>query len=122
MCSSYVKASSRAARREDLKRRLYDFLGKNYIFCHFAVETLDTFGEENLALSKDLARRMRVVTGEARSRLFPTKRISIEIQRENTISIPASLPQPLINFKKYYVCNLTSFTCKHKYVIMWKLT
>jgi hypothetical protein len=107
MCSSYLKASSRAAgtaaaRREDYKRRLYDFLGNNYIFCPFAVETLGTFGEEALALVKDLGRRIRVVTGEARSRLFLTQRISIEIQRGNAISILASLPPTSNKFHEIF--------------------
>jgi hypothetical protein len=53
---------------------------------------MGSFGEEALALVKDLGRRIREITGEARSRLFLTQRISIEIQRGNAISILATLP------------------------------
>jgi hypothetical protein len=97
-CKSYVQATSRAAgaaaeRREILKRSKYRFLENNYIFCPFAVETLGTFGVEALNLVKDLGKRIREVTGEPRSRLFLTQRISIAIQRGNAIGILASLPQ-----------------------------
>ena len=87
-CQSYVQASSRVAGaaaelREKHKRTLYSFLGNNYIFCPFAVETLGTFGEEALSLVHELGKRIRDITGEPRSRLFLTQRISIAIQRGN---------------------------------------
>ena len=97
LCKSYIQASSRAAgsaaaTRENHKRRTYAFLGNNYIFCPFAVETMGTFGEDALALVQELGKRRRQITGEPRSRLFLTQRISIEIQRGNCISILATLP------------------------------
>ncbi len=56
------------------------------------LNTMGTFGEDALALIKDLGRRIRETTGEARSRIFLTQKISIEIQRGNAISILATLP------------------------------
>ena len=96
-CKSYVQSSSRVAgaaaeRSENRKRTKYRFLENNYIFCPFAVETLGTFGEAALNLVKDLGKRIRDVTGEPRSRLFLTQRISVAIQRGNAIGILASLP------------------------------
>lgn len=97
ICKTYIGASSRAAGsaaelRERHKRTLYQGLGNNYVFCPFAVETLGTFGEEALNLTKDLGRRIRGLTGEPRSRLFLTQRISIAIQRGNAISVLATFP------------------------------
>ncbi len=56
------------------------------------METLGTFGEAALNLVRELGKRIRDTTGEARSRLFLTQRISIAIQRGNAIGILASLP------------------------------
>ena len=96
-CRTYIQASARAAgsaaeRREKDKRRRYPFLEPNYIFCPFAVETFGSFGEEALSLVKELGRRIRSFTGEPRSRLFIVQRISIAIQRGNSISILSTLP------------------------------
>ena len=107
ICKTYVEASSRTAgsaaeRREKQKRSLYRNLGNNYIFCVFAVETLGTFGEEALSLVQELGRRIRGVTGEARSRLFLTQRISIAIQRGNAISILATLPKNTKELSEIY--------------------
>ena len=97
ICKTYIHASSRVAgsaaeRREKQKRSLYQSLGNNYVFCPFAVETLGTFGEESISLVHELGRRIRSETGEARSRLFLTQRISIAIQRGNAISILSTFP------------------------------
>jgi len=89
---SYVAAGAAASKWKAHKRNHYAFLGNNYFFCPFAVETLGTFGEEALALVKDPGSRIREITGKAKSRLYLTQRISIEIQRGNAISILASLP------------------------------
>ena len=90
---SSVAAGAAASKWKAHKRNHYAFLGNNYFFCPFAVETLGTFGEAALALVKDLGSRIREITGEAKSRLYLTQRISnIEIQRGNAISILASLP------------------------------
>ena len=107
LCQSYLQASSLAAGsaaavRESHKRRTYAFLGNNYVFCPFAVETLGTFGADALALVQELGKRRRLITGEPRSRLFLTQRISIAIQRGNAISILATLPKHSDNLPDFY--------------------
>jgi hypothetical protein len=63
-----------------------------YIHNTTTVETLGPFGEEALALVKDLVKRLIESTGEPRSCAYLIQRISIAIQRGNAASILVTVP------------------------------
>jgi hypothetical protein len=97
LANSYVSSTSRSAgaaalQAEKKKFRKYQGALSRYLFVPFAVETLGPFGEEALALVKDLGRRISDNTGEIRSKSFLTQRISIAIQRGNAASIFSTIP------------------------------
>lgn len=107
LANSYVASSSRSAGAaakiaETKKRSKYSLLMTQYKFCAFAVETLGTFGEEAIELVNELGRRLRAATGEIRSRLYLTQRISIAIQRGNSASVLATLP-PSAKFDEIFL-------------------
>ncbi len=73
-------------------RKKYEGVANLYKFVLFAVETLGPFGKEALDLIKDLGRRLIETSGELRSRVYLSQRISIAIQRGNAASIFATVP------------------------------
>jgi hypothetical protein len=76
---------------EKRKHKKYECVSNAYLFVPFAVETLGPFGEEALALVKDLGKRLIKITGEPRSCAYLIQRISIAIQRGVAASILASV-------------------------------
>jgi hypothetical protein len=92
LCKSNVSCTSRtpgaaAGKSETKKRDLYSELPSQYLFCPFAVETLGTFGEEALKLTRELGQRLRNTTGDSRETSWLTQRISLAIQRGNSASV-----------------------------------
>jgi hypothetical protein len=78
---------------EKKKKDLYSNLPNQYIFCPFAVETLDTFGKEALQLVSELGgRRSGSTTGDAQEKTWLIQRISVAIQRGNAASVLATIP------------------------------
>ncbi len=71
---------------------MYSNLPSQYLFCHFAVETLGNFGKEALQLVSELEGRLRSTTGDAREKTWLIQRISVAIQRGNAASVLATIP------------------------------
>jgi hypothetical protein len=97
LAKSYVASTSRSAgaaalQAEKKKCRKYQGVASLYNFVSFAVETLGSFGDEALDLVKDLGRRIYEKTGEIRSKSYLIQRISIAIQRGNSISVFSTIP------------------------------
>jgi hypothetical protein len=97
LAKSYVASTSRSAgaaalQAEKKKCRKYQGVASLYNFVPFAVETLGPFGDEALDLVKDLGRRIYEKTGEIRSKSYLIQRISIAIQRGNSISVFSTIP------------------------------
>jgi hypothetical protein len=108
LANSYISSTSRSAgaaalQAEKKKFRKYQGALSRYLFVPFAVETLGPFGEEALALVKDLGRRISDNTGEIRSKSFLTQRISIAIQRGNAASIFSTIPSSSKLNEIYYL-------------------
>ena len=73
-----------AASRNEAK---YAALQTHHIFQPIAVETLGPVNESARAFLDDLGRRISVLSGDDREHLFLFQRISVAIQRNNTIII-----------------------------------
>jgi hypothetical protein len=90
--STAHSAGAAALSAEKRKHKKYEGISNKYLFVPFAVETLGPFGEEALALVKDLGKRLIESSGEPRSCAYLIQRISIAIQRGNAASILATVP------------------------------
>ena len=81
-----------AERAESRKRSKYQSLDEFYDFRPVAVETLGPWGSDGRTFIKEIGDRIRVATGEPRSKSFLFQRISVAIQRGNAASILLTLP------------------------------
>ena len=67
------------------KMEKYAELSKTSCFCPIIIETLGPFNDLGLALLTELGRRMTACTGDAREIQHLLQRISVTIQRFNSI-------------------------------------
>ncbi|XP_055328595.1 uncharacterized protein LOC129581495 [Paramacrobiotus metropolitanus] len=92
VAASHIKstsaiAGSAALQAEEKKSRFYSYLNGRYIFTPIAFETMGPWGPAAIAIIKELGKRLRSHSGEARSHVFLRQRLSIEIQRGNAVSV-----------------------------------
>ena len=80
-----------AARAEERKEAKYISLPAGHQFVPVAVETMGAMGPRTLLFLKELGKRMRAQTGEARSADYLLQRLSAAVQRGNAISIMSGL-------------------------------
>src|SRR5271155_809314 len=73
-----------------LKVAKYAPLTKNYAFAPIAFETLGPINASGKSLIQDLGKRMSAVTGDERETAFLSQRLSVLIQRFNSISFRGS--------------------------------
>lgn len=98
LAPSYVRNSSMRAgyaARLAVNRKLHDYssiIEQNYLFIPFAVETLGTWCQEAIDFIDVLGSRIAHCTGERKSRLYLTQKISIIIQRMNAACVMGTLP------------------------------
>lgn len=90
--SSSVEAGKVAKEAEDLKTAKYSHLTANYHFVPVAIETLGAFGPSARSFFKELAGRLRDITWDPATYFNLCQRISVCIQRSNSISMLGSLP------------------------------
>lgn len=89
---SYLKWSSEvsgsvADNAERDKHNNYIDLKNQYIFTPLAFESLGAVGPETMVFLKELGKRMKKNSGELRSLDYLMQRISVAIQRGNSIRI-----------------------------------
>ena len=60
------------------------------MFSPIAIETLGAIGPKSLALLKDLGRRIRSELGEPKSTEYLLQRLSVAVQRGNSIYVLVS--------------------------------
>ena len=85
-----------AAGAEVRKESKYCQLSHSYHFVPLAIESLGAIGPKSWSLVRDLGRRIMNYSGEARSFSFLLQRLSVTIQRGNSILIRSTLP-PLLD-------------------------
>ena len=79
-----------AATAEEWKSEKYRGLPPGHKFSPIAIETLGAIGPKSLALLKDLGCRIRSELGEPKSTEYLLMRLSVAVQRGNSISVLAS--------------------------------
>lgn len=82
-------AADRAFRRKEAK---YAVISSDHFFVPVAVETLGAWAEESLLFIRELGRRIARQTGEPRSTTFLLQRLSIAVQKMNSVCILSTLP------------------------------
>lgn len=90
LADSYIASSSRSAgsaaeAAAARKVQKYADIPANYIFKPIAVETLGVFSSSATEVINELGRRISLVSGEARETRFLYQRLSITVQRYNSI-------------------------------------
>ena len=78
-------------RREDYNTNKKTSLPAGHHFVPVAVETMGAMGPRTLLFLKELGKRVRAQTGEARSADYLLQRMSAAVQRGNAISIMSGL-------------------------------
>ena len=100
--ASYVIQSTSDARAvaklaETKKRDKYLAIARSHHFVPVAVETSGAFGPEALELFDDIARRIRIVSQEVKSRAFLFQRISVALQQGNASAVLGTAPVDIYN-------------------------
>ena len=81
-----------AAHAEEEKIKKYAHLDSIYVFQPVAIETCGSIGPVSKPFLRDLARRIKMVSGEPKSFGFLMQRISVAIQIGNATSVLGTLP------------------------------
>jgi hypothetical protein len=84
------KAAEGAASRKELK---YQALAGTYTFIPLAFETLGPINSKGISFFRELGRRLSARSGDTRETAFLFQRLSIAIQRFNSIAFHGSFPQ-----------------------------
>ena len=82
-------AAEKAFKKKESK---YTEIAKHFIFMPVAMETFGAWAEESLSFIRVLGRRIATRTGEPRSSTFLLQRISVAVQKANSISVLSTLP------------------------------
>ena len=82
---------------ETKKRDKYLAIARSHHFIPVAVETSGAFGPEALELFDDIARRIRIVSQEVKSRAFLFQRISVALQQGNASAVLGTAPVDIYN-------------------------
>ena len=81
-----------AAQAELKKLSKYSSLPPSVCFVPVAIESLGTFGPRTVSFLHDLGRRITLYSGDRRASEYLFQRLSVAIQRGNSLMIRASLP------------------------------
>jgi hypothetical protein len=84
---SQASVAEMAAERKTLK---YSTLPANIIFQPVAFETLGPINQSGVEFISEIGRRLEQVSGDARERFFLFQRLSITVQRFNSVAFRGS--------------------------------
>ena len=84
-------AAESAGEKKDVK---YHELAKTYTFIPIACETLGPINTKALSFLADLGRPIALVTGDPREGSFLFQRLSITVQRFNSVCFKGSFTSP----------------------------
>ena len=79
-----------AASAEERKCEKYQGLPPGHTFTPVAIETLGAIGPKSMVFLRELGRRIRAVTDEPKSADYLLQRISVAVQRGNSIAVQGS--------------------------------
>ena len=100
LASSYTSLSSVSAglvaeRAASLKLDKYSQLTSSFQFVPVAFETLGPINKEGLSFLQNLGKKISIITGDPRESSFLLQRLSIILQRFNSVSLKDSFPVAL---------------------------
>ena len=89
---SYMALATReagcvATSAEEKKAAKYSHLPPSYVFAPVAIETSGAIGRSSKAFLQELGRKLRVQSGESKSTAYLLQRLSVAVQRGNSIAI-----------------------------------
>ena len=76
-----------------------------------AIETSGVFGPEATSFFKELARRIKIETGEPRSFHFLVQRIAVAIQRGNAAAVLGTMPDRTFILYYYFLYHFCTVVC-----------
>ena len=85
-----IEAGQAAAKAENAKRSKYPDLVRRYRFEPVAIETSGVFGPSTRSIVNEIGKRISEKTGEKRETFWLKQRLSIAIQKGNSLSIISS--------------------------------
>jgi hypothetical protein len=88
-----TQAGAAADRAATLKHSKYQTISQTHIFIPVAIETSGVWNDEGLNFMIELGRRLTAITSDQRETTFLLQRISIAIQRSNSISFNGTFPK-----------------------------
>ena len=88
-----VRAGAVADATETRKAAQYHHLLATHIFAPVAIETSGNFGSDTHLFLKEISKRLKSSSGEALSHQFLLQRLSVAVQRGNTLSILGTMQQ-----------------------------
>lgn len=77
--------------KEELKRTKYEPITNNYWFCPIAIDTIGAYGTQAAEIVKEIGSRNYQRSGQRQATFFLRQRISIAIQKGNSIALNFSL-------------------------------
>ena len=89
--SAASEAGAVASQAEERKITKYSHLDASLLFIPVAVETAGVFGPMTKRFFKELSHRMRSSTGEEKSFLYLSQRVSVAIQKGNAAAIMGTI-------------------------------
>ena len=82
-----MEAGSAAKKKENEKRAKYPEMVRRFQFEPIAIETSGVFGPTTKVIIKEIGKRISEKTGDVRESLWFKQRLSIAVQKGNSISI-----------------------------------
>ncbi|XP_055336858.1 uncharacterized protein LOC129587244 [Paramacrobiotus metropolitanus] len=92
VAASAKKSGILSQMAENSKRRTYSFLEYGYLFYPLVIETLGVFGPAFSEMLHFMGRKIRDITGEARSTAFLKQRFSLAVVKGNATAVLSALP------------------------------
>ena len=80
-----------AVQAEERKCSKYCHLDVSHIFAPVAIETLGTFGPRTIEFLRELGHQLRLATGESKGAAYFRQRLSVAIQRGNTVLVMGTI-------------------------------
>jgi len=92
---SASEAGSAALEAEEKKTEKYSDIAERYNFCPIGMEAMGSWGPEARKIVGEIGKKLVSNTNEIRAAAFLKQIISLEIQRENAISVLGTAPVSL---------------------------
>ncbi|XP_069358665.1 uncharacterized protein [Maniola hyperantus] len=86
------KAAAAAESAQELKRRKYSVISKDYVFAALAFETLGPWSSDTKAFINVVSQKLIHASGDPRAGAYFAQRLSLAVQRGNSASVLGTMP------------------------------